>query len=336
MVKILGERNKLWYEVRNPYDKECDVCRKLNHIYTQNSNESSYILPQGLGKGYLTRIIPEKSMDVTIYDFTFYNRLTMEERVNDENCRISFCLAAPFEWSLEGAERTFSLGRDESCIFSGSFIHSTGCYEAGYRYQGSGVSLRPDKYAAIVEAFHSAQMMTHVKNMPILYRKFKITPSVKGIVQQIINCPYGDLLKNIYIEGKILELTAVYLNEMIYEKGGGEGKIRLVQQDIEGLARAREILERNFTEPMTISSLAKMVYMNEYKLKTGFKEVYGQSLYSYVVDKRMETARQLFDEKKMRVKEVAGMVGYTNISHFIEAFRKKFGVNPGVYLQNVM
>lgn len=123
---------------------------------------------------------------------------------------------------------------------------------------------------------------------------------------------------------------------MIYEKGGGEGKIRLLQQDIEGLARAREILERNFTEPMTISSLAKMVYMNEYKLKTGFKEVYGQSLYSYVVDKRMETARQLFDEKKMRVKEVAGMVGYTNISHFIEAFRKKFGINPGVYLQNII
>jgi len=162
-------------------------------------------------------------------------------------------------------------------------------------------------------------------------QKYRMTASVKELISQIVHCPFTGVSESLYVEGKVLELVAVYLNEMVWEKGKGAAKVKLSQEDIKSLQRVKVMLDECFAEPMTISELAKLVYMNEYKLKAGFKEVYGKPIYSYVIDRRMEKAKQLLDEKRMKVKEVASMVGYTNISHFIETFRKKIGVNPGKF-----
>lgn len=67
------------------------------------------------------------------------------------------------------------------------------------------------------------------------------------------------------------------------------------------------------------------------KLKTGFKQCYGQTVYNYIIGKRMELARTLLDQRRFKVSDVAGLVGYTNTSHFITAFSKKYGVTPGEF-----
>jgi AraC-like DNA-binding protein len=46
----------------------------------------------------------------------------------------------------------------------------------------------------------------------------------------------------------------------------------------------------------------------------------------------MERSRQLLQEGNLTVTGVARAVGYANRSHFAAAFRRKFGVNPGIYL----
>lgn len=75
-----------------------------------------------------------------------------------------------------------------------------------------------------------------------------------------------------------------------------------------------------------------MVCINEYKLKTGFKELFGIPVHSYVIDKRMELARFLIKEKKVSVTEAVVHVGYSDASHFAEKFRRKYGVNPSEYI----
>ena len=48
-----------------------------------------------------------------------------------------------------------------------------------------------------------------------------------------------------------------------------------------------------------------------------------------VVEKRMEMAYRLLQSGKYKVKDVVWMVGYSNTSHFIDVFRKRYGVTPG-------
>jgi len=59
-----------------------------------------------------------------------------------------------------------------------------------------------------------------------------------------------------------------------------------------------------------------------------FKEIYGNTPYQYLLDHKLEIASQIIISGKYQVNEVAFKIGYNNISHFIEAFKKKYGVTP--------
>src|SRR5690606_11865823 len=80
--------------------------------------------------------------------------------------------------------------------------------------------------------------------------------------------------------------------------------------------------------PPLISTLAKLVMLNEYKLKVGFKACYQQTIYRYVIEKKMKWALSLLKGGAYTVGEVAYEVGYQDISHFSNAFLKYYGHRP--------
>lgn len=135
------------------------------------------------------------------------------------------------------------------------------------------------------------------------------------------------------MEGKLLEFLAVYLNEMIYEETIlSSNYSSLSRQDIKSIYDAKNFLDQSFVAPPTLAALSRIICLNEFKLKKGFKQLFGQTVHTYVVDKRLELAKQLFEEKHLNVGEAASHIGYANASYFALAFRKKFGISPSEYL----
>ena len=163
----------------------------------------------------------------------------------------------------------------------------------------------------------------------------KITPSINAILHQMLKCPYEESLRYLYMEGKLMELVAVYLNEVMYQSKGISKSISLSKDDIKSIYKAKDILDRSITQKITLSYLSKEVCLNEFKLKKGFKGLFGMPVYTYLLDKRLELAKLFLEEKKFRVSDVANLVGYGNMSHFAAAFRKKYGVNPSEYVKDI-
>lgn len=151
----------------------------------------------------------------------------------------------------------------------------------------------------------------------------------------MLKCPYEESLRYLYMEGKLMELVAVYLNEVMYQSKGISKSISLSKDDIKSIYKAKDILDRSITQKITLSYLSKEVCLNEFKLKKGFKELFGMPVYTYLLDKRLELAKLFLEEKKFRVSDVANLVGYGNMSHFAAAFRKKYGVNPSEYVKDI-
>ena len=88
-------------------------------------------------------------------------------------------------------------------------------------------------------------------------------------------------------------------------------------------------------EPPGLQDLAVQVGINLKKLKMGFKQIYGDSVYSFLFDYKMEYARKLLDSGTYNVNEVGLRIGYSTASHFIAAFKKKFGTTPKKYLMSI-
>lgn len=78
-----------------------------------------------------------------------------------------------------------------------------------------------------------------------------------------------------------------------------------------------------------LSAIAKTVALSESTLKRYFKIIYGKSIYEYYLTRKMELARTLMMQRPYTVNEIAELMGYEKVSHFIEIFKKHHGYSPG-------
>lgn len=117
-----------------------------------------------------------------------------------------------------------------------------------------------------------------------------------------------------------------YLYWHLHAQKYDKDKERLSSREIKQLAVAKDYLLNDLSSPPTIAELAKMVGLNQCKLKKGFKSLYSSSIYAFFQEERMRRAMELL--KNNNVTETAMILGYSNISHFSTAFRKQYGVLP--------
>lgn len=164
------------------------------------------------------------------------------------------------------------------------------------------------------------------KSAALLFHRNKLISSkANQLIKEIMACPFTGTVKKLIVEAKALELLALTLQQAVNK----ESRIKVVKrQDVEKLHTARDILEERYSAPPTLAELATLTALNEFKLKKGFRELFGETVYGYVLKKRMETAWRLLREKEMNICEIAESAGYKNATHFTAAFKKMFGILP--------
>jgi AraC family transcriptional activator of pyochelin receptor len=101
--------------------------------------------------------------------------------------------------------------------------------------------------------------------------------------------------------------------------------------EISGIHEAREMISRNIKYHYRIREIAQKVGINEFKLKNGFREVYGDGLYEYLLGERMRAARTMLHDAGRNIKEIAGLTGYKSVNSFIKAFKRRFNRTPGEF-----
>jgi AraC-like DNA-binding protein len=152
------------------------------------------------------------------------------------------------------------------------------------------------------------------------------------VLNQLFNIQLSEASSKLYFQAKTLEILSLYFST---RKPNTESCPFLNDEEaVRKIKHAKEHLLRNMENPPTLKELARLAGLNEYQLKVGFKEIYGNTVYGYLLDHKLDHSRALLDKGKYQVNQVAYEIGYTNPSHFIAAFRKKFGVTPKKYLMN--
>lgn len=323
------------YRVFNPKNENCPVCAVFNNIYNTDAFQNEMKIPEEAGKGYYRRIIVKPSMEITISDTTFYERMTMAGGQDNPLYCLAFCLGEALRWRVEGNKKEYEIECGENYIFNGNQGNGICSYNPGQRFLGISIQLDTKIISSLIHHMGKEHARTGLFYGNSTFYKKKFSPGIRLILNEIINCRYKDDVKRIYLEGKILELIAVYMDEIIFEKGSLCFSAKLSSSDIKSLHKARRILDENIASPPTIGKLARLACLNEYKLKTGFKELFGMPVHAYIIDKRLETARFLMEDKKLNVTEAVLLVGYSDASHFAEKFRKKYGVNPSEYAKSL-
>ncbi|TVP63924.1 MAG: AraC family transcriptional regulator [Nodularia sp. (in: Bacteria)] len=158
----------------------------------------------------------------------------------------------------------------------------------------------------------------------------KNTTAMQQILQQILHCPYRGVSRQMYLEGKALELLTLQFTHW-QENTHQSTEVKLRKDDIERLYAAKDILIRQLNNPPSLLELARKVGINERKLKQGFRQVFGTTVFGYLQNYRLQQAQQLLQRQDISIARVATTIGYTNPEAFSVAFRRKFAVSPKAY-----
>jgi AraC-like DNA-binding protein len=163
------------------------------------------------------------------------------------------------------------------------------------------------------------------------YAQEPFSPSIAVILSQIINYNLHPSIKALYVKGKIYELIALYFNKS--PNADIEQCPYLAdEENVKKIKKAKEIILANMAEPPTLSELASEIGLSLKRLKEGFKQIYGDSVYSFLFDHKMDYAKSLLETGQYNVNEIGLKVGYSTASHFIAAFKKKYNTTPKKYL----
>jgi AraC family transcriptional regulator len=138
-------------------------------------------------------------------------------------------------------------------------------------------------------------------------------------------CPAGRLLGECIgtaITIHLLKHCSVFPPPMKEYRGG-------ISRD--RLRRVLDHINNHLDEDLGIEALARIGLMSPYYFGKLFKQSMGQTVHRYVLDQRIERAKQLLTDSRRTLVEVGLSVGMANQSHFTTLFRRKVGITPGVY-----
>ncbi|MEO4003981.1 AraC family transcriptional regulator [Flavobacterium sp. CAU 1735] len=166
------------------------------------------------------------------------------------------------------------------------------------------------------------------------YKEENISPSMAIVLNQIFNYNLNPSIKKLYYKGKGYELLSLFFNRS-EDPDAEQCPFLIDEENVLKIRKAKDIVLANMAEPPGLQELADQVGLNLKKLKMGFKQIYGDSVYSFLFDYKMEYARKLLDSGSYNVNEVGLKIGYSTASHFISAFKKKFGTTPKKYLMSI-
>ncbi|WP_036132228.1 helix-turn-helix domain-containing protein [Marinobacter nitratireducens] len=154
------------------------------------------------------------------------------------------------------------------------------------------------------------------------------TPATPQILRFI------DALKQVYGDGHqshdLLELKLLELLHLLAIQDGKRSFLTALTKfnKPNGKRDIRSFMEKHYTSNLKLEDYAQLTGRSLSTFIRDFKQAYKATPNQWIIEKRLEKARELLTAKNLSVREVASEVGYDNVSYFIRAFKKKYGVTP--------
>jgi len=181
--------------------------------------------------------------------------------------------------------------------------------------------------------FTSSQESSVLKGLlqnkrPLLFEQV-MYPSLQKIVDEILSGPANKTFKLFFLRVKAEELICRLLMEL---ENRDEKQLHALNiHDIQAVYRVKQQILEHLETPPVIKALALDAHMSPTKLKRLFRQIFGDSIFSYYQEFRMQEAALLLSAEKLSVAAVGYRMGFTNLSHFSRVFKAHIGMNPKHY-----
>ena len=246
-----------------------------------------------------------------------------------------FCLEGKMTFSFNNGSYKFDLNENNSIIL---FNPSTNLpidavLEKNTKYLSLLITIKKF-HGLFSELTDNISFLSQENSGKKYYKENVISPQISTVLNQIMNEKLSENVKNLYLKGKIFELLGMYFNES-NDMNIEQCPFLADEKNVVKIKMAKEIIIKRMTNPPSLKELSSEVDISLKNLKEGFKEIYGYTVYGFLLEYKMNIASKMLSTKNYNVNEVADQIGYSTSSHFINAFKNRFGTTPNKYLKSI-
>ncbi|WP_419889611.1 helix-turn-helix transcriptional regulator [Paenibacillus xylanexedens] len=300
------------------------------HYLTQEpysqQDEHTYLLSPKAGSGKVKRVTTYSGIEILYSQVEYHQPYPTYFASDTPIVELQFALSGERNVDISGQDYSLSIGQG-ALIFMHDFeawFHPPA--RELYTSFSLGIPVSLFNYAAAqLGGFKSIafnQVLGRKVFKPIV---FQLDNRIRTMIDSLIVELNNSYRSSLMMEATALEILNRFMIQLFDLAPIPAGFSR---EDIRKLHTAREIMEACMVDPPSLLALSRQVGLNDFKLKKGFKALFGSTVFEYLRQVRLDNAMKLLRNQNNNVTEAAIAVGYSNVSAFSQQFYRKFGVKP--------
>jgi AraC-like DNA-binding protein len=155
--------------------------------------------------------------------------------------------------------------------------------------------------------------------------------AMRSLAKSLFGRGLNGPLRLLMMEGAVIQLLALQA-AAAESRPPARYRHELSARERDAIHEARERLLADMRRPPTLGALATAAGLTEKRLNSGFRMLFGTTVFETLRNERLEHARNALASQKVPIKHVAFRVGYNHVTNFVNAFAARFGAPPGQYL----
>jgi len=309
-----------------------DFLTQFAHYVGSPVHNNVMAIPEHLGKGYIRKLCFGQAFKMTLHQYTLQEDLIIKRNASGQGNELITIFFYSNEQSLgiafdNSLPVLFSQQDDSAIQVTSNDLNSTIRFPAHYHIHYMVIAVSA-AYLNTLLALNSAnsviQTITGSGNSFLFFES--MTAEMKLSLKHIASVDMNDNLSHFYMQIKVQELIYLLFRQLASRESILHQSIN--SADAERLLHIRSEVLSDLSVPPVLSELAQVAAMSETKLKQLFKQTFGDTIYSYYQQARMQEAAFLLRQGKRSVAEVGYELGFSNLSHFSRLFEKHYGLNP--------
>jgi len=309
---------------------EPNVLKRLAHLLGTEVKNRRLVIPEEFGKGYCAGFVFNEHIRMLILHYELKEDLVID---NPDIHAFGRMILFKFRNILPKTEPVSTAKQAKtipSVLIATSKMNTDVVIPIDTNTASINIEVDADYLNGLFDLSDKSSVLQSLlqNTQPLLFEQM-MYPSLQKIVDEIVSDPVGEAFELFYLRIKAEELVCRLLIEL--EKRDERHLYPLNRRDIQSLYKVKKQILEHLETPPQLNELAVSANMSPTKLKRLFKQIFGNSIFSYYQGFRMQEAARLLRDEKLTVTDVGYQLGFTNLSHFSRVFQEHIGVKPKQY-----
>jgi AraC-like DNA-binding protein len=190
------------------------------------------------------------------------------------------------------------------------------------------IAVKRSEFEGFAKDFHFLQPLYTSEKIfkSVRPEHFLIPPQMEADIMRLLtNDNKNAFLRNVSTESSAMSIFYDALSQIRFLSMPGQ---KYLGYKVETIHEVADYLLNNLGQSIKIEDLVERYGITKNRLQKGFKELFDTTVHEYILEKRMNKAKEMLQDPALPIARIAYMIGYKGVQNFTMAFKKRFKQSP--------